>query len=266
MRISSVCINMFKFISSSLILSIFLIVNCAPKPKILPEERTPQNVLKCAVRNQIKFETFACIMNLKLKGQKIKFSSTVEFFYESPELFSFYPRSFWGANIFRAKGEGDSLRLYFPNDNEFYTGSFSEFETSAAWGLKIGLKTLLKIIIGEDGLSEEEVLYMGQNKNNFIYKFEDERWIKQYWIDFKRCRLTKSVWTDKKTGEIYQIKYENFVTSQDVELAKIIEVKSTTKESAKIKFIERRFNLPIPEKKFQLKIPPNAKRVTFEPQ
>jgi len=267
--------NMFKFIFSSLILTAFLIINCAPKPRILPEERTPQNVLKCAGRNQIKFETFACIMNLKLKGEKAKFSSTVEFFYNSPDLFSFYPRSFWGANIFKAKGEGDSLTIYFPNDNEFFAGSFFEFEKSGAWGLKIDLRTLLKIITGEDDLSEEDVVYAGQDKNNFIYKFEDERWLRQYWIDFKRCRLTKSEWTDKKRGEVYRIEYKNFATFQeyepdgsyqDVELAKIIEVQSGIKESAKIKFIERKFNLPIPEKKFQLKIPPDAKRITFEPK
>jgi len=265
--------DMFKFIFTSLILTTFLIINCAPKPKILPEERTPPNVLKCAVRNQVEFETFASIMNLKLKGEKAKFSGTVEFFYQSPDLISFYPRSFWGGNIFKAKGEDDSLTIYFPNDNEFYTGNFSDFEKSALWGLDIDLKTFLKIITGENDLSEEDVVYAGQGKNNFIYKFEDERWLKEYWIDFKRCRLTKSEWTDKKRGEVYRIEYKNFVTFQeyepdgsyqDVELAKIIEVQSGIKESAKIKFIERKFNLPIPEKKFQLKIPPDAKRVIFE--
>ncbi|MCK4385731.1 MAG: DUF4292 domain-containing protein, partial [candidate division Zixibacteria bacterium] len=80
----------------------------------------------------------------------------------------------------------------------------------------------------------------------------------------KRCRLTKSEWIDKKRGKVYQIEYKKFVTFQKVELAKIIQIKSSAKESAKIKFIERKFNLSIPEKKFQLKISPNAKRVTFE--
>jgi hypothetical protein len=259
-----VCINMSKFIFSSLILTVFLIFNCAPKPKILPEERTPQNVLKCAVRNRVKFETFACIVSLKLKGEKAKFSSTVEFFYKSPDIFSFYPRSFWGAGIFKAKGEDDTLILYFPDANEFYKGDFSDFEKSELWGLKIDLKTLLKIITGEEGLSEKDALYMGQDKNSFIYKSEDEKWVKQYWIDFKKCRLIRSLWTDKNRGEVYQIENKSFITIQDVELAKIIEIRSSTKELARIKFIERKFNLPIPEKKFQLNIPPDAKRITFE--
>jgi len=265
---------MSKFILSLLIFTSFLIFNCAPKPKILPEERTPQNILKCAIENQVKFETFACIVNLKLKGEKAKFSSTIEFFYKSPDLFSFYPQSFWGTDIFKAKGENDSLTLYFPNDNEFYKGNFSDFEKSALWNLKIDLRTLLKITTGENDLSEKDLLYVRQEKNNFIYKFEDERWTKEFWIDSKKCLLVKSVWSDKERGEVYEIEYKDFSSRQNVRLANLIEIKSTAKganhtvhttESAKIKFIERKFNLTIPEKKFQLEIPPHAKRITFEP-
>ncbi len=204
-------------------------------------------------------------MNLKLKGEKAKFSGTVEFFYKSPDLFSFYPQSFWGTNIFKAKGEDDSLTLYFPNDNQFYGGNFSDFEKSALWSLKIELKTLFRIITGENDLSEKDLLYVRQERNKFIYKFEDERWTKEYWIDSKKCLLIKSVWNDKKRGEVYEIEYKNFSSHQNVRLANVIEIKSTAKESAKIKFIERKFNLPIREKKFQLEIPPNAKRITFEP-
>jgi hypothetical protein len=257
---------MSKFIFPSLTLTAFLILSCAPKPRILPEERTPQSVLRCAVRNQIEFQTFACIMNLKLKGEKTKFSSTVEFFYQSPDLFSFYPRSFWGANAFRAKGEGDSLTIYFPNDNEFYAGNFSEFQESGLWGLGIRLKTLLKIITGEDSLGEEDMLYQGQDKSNFIYQTEDERWVKQYWIDFKKCRLIKSTWADEKGDEVYQLEYKNFASFEGLELARVIKVECNGNESAQIKFVERKFDIPIPEKKFQLKIPPDAKRVVFEPK
>jgi hypothetical protein len=254
-----------KFTFSSLILTAFLIFNCAPKPRILLEERTPQSVLKCAVENQVKFETFACIVNLKLKGKKAKFSSTIEFFYKSPDLFSFYPQSFWGTDIFKAKGENDSLTIYFPNDNEFYKGNFSDFEKSELWSLKIDLRTLLKIITGESVLSERDLLYVRQEKDKFIYKFEDERWTKEYWIDSKKCLLVKSMWNDKERGGAYTMGYKDFSSRQNVRLANVIEINSTTKESARIKFIERKFNLLIPEKKFQLEIPLHAKRITFEP-
>ena len=90
--------------------------------------------------------------------------------------------------------------------------------------------------------------------------------IKQHWIDFNKCRLMKSTWTDKKCDEVYQIEYKNFSTFEDVELARTIKVESSGNESAQIKFVERKFDFPIPEKKFQLRIPPDAKRVIFEPK
>jgi len=115
----------------------FLIIDCAPKPKLLPENRTPQNVLRCAQKNQIEFETFACLMDLKLKGKGANFSGTVEFFYKHPDTFSFCPRTFFGTGTFKVRGEDDSLTIYFPKQNEFYRGSFSDFEKTELWNWKL---------------------------------------------------------------------------------------------------------------------------------
>jgi outer membrane lipoprotein-sorting protein len=242
----------------------FLIVSCAPKPKLLPENRTPENVLRCAQKNQIEFETFACLMDLKLKGKEAKFSGTIEFFYKRPDTFSFYPRTFFGMGMFKARGEDDSLTIYFPKQNEFYRGSFSDFEKTGLWSWKISLDMLLKMILGRDGLIEENARYTGNTKDLFLYEYEDENWIKEYWIDSRICRLTKSLWKQKRDGEFYQIEYKNFTTQNHIEIPKVISIKSRTKESARIKFLERKFNPPLPPKKFELKIPPDAKRVDFE--
>ena len=66
----------------------------------------------------------------------------------------------------------------------------------------------------------------------------------------------------------FSIHGESFGASPsfDTESQDEVQDKSVQDESAKIKFIERKFNLNIPEKKFQFEIPPDAKRVTFEPK
>jgi len=252
------------FILAFLTLAGFLTFGCAPKPKLLPEDRTPQNVLRCAQKNQIEFETFACLMDLKLKGEEGKFSGTIEFFYKHPDILSFYPRTFFGMGEFKARGEDDSLTIYFPKQNEFYRGSFSDFEKTGLWSWQISLNMLLEIILGGSELIEENVRYAGATKDLFLYEFEDENWIKEYWIDSRSCRLTKSRWKQKRNGESYQIEYKNFTTQNHLEIPRVINIKSRTKESARIKFIERKFNPPLPEKKFELKIPPDAVRVDFE--
>jgi len=242
----------------------FLTFGCAPKPKLLPDDRTPENVLRYEQKNQIEFETFACLMDLKLKGKEAKFSGTVEFFYKHPDTFSFYPRTFFGMGMFKAKGENDSLTIYFPKQNEFYCGSFSDFEKTGLWSWKISLNMLMEMILGRGRLIQEDVRYAGKTADLFLYEFEDENWIKEYWIDPRRCRVTKSRWRQKTDGEFYQIEYKNFIMQNHMEIPKVINIKSQTKNSARIKFLERKFNSSLPPKKFDLKIPPDAKRVTFD--
>jgi len=261
------------FILAFLPLAGFLVFGCGPKPKLTPENRTPQNVLRCAQKDQIEFETLACLLDLKLKGEEAKFSGTVEFFYKHPDTFFFYPRTFFGVNMFKVRGEADSLTIYFPKQNEFYRGSFADFEKAGWWNWDISLDILLDLILGKGELTEENARFAESTKNLFLYKFEDDNWIKEYWIDSRRCRLTKSVWRQKKGKEFYQIEYKSFTTfwiflvdatHKQVEIPKVIEIKSRAKDSARIRFLERKFNLPIPPKKIELEIPGNAIRVDFE--
>ena len=239
-------------------------IGCGPKPKILPQNRTPENVLRCTLDHKIEFETLACLLDLKLKGKEAKFSGTVEFFYKAQGSFAFYPRSFFGMEVFKATGKNDSLTIYFSKENQFYSGSFSDLEKTKLWSWKIPLKMLLDMILGRDSLTEQNVRYSSSTENLYLYKSEDESWIKEYWIDALRCRLMKSQFMQKSGGEAYQIEYGNYTRHGQMETPKVIKIKSQTQESAQIRFQERRLNLPIPEKKFKLQIPPDAKRVDFE--
>lgn len=242
----------------------FLWLSCAPKPKILPQDRTPESVLKCVQEKRIEFQTFACLLDLKLKGKEAKFSGTIEFVYRAPDHFAFYPRSFLGMDVFKAKGANDSLTIYFPKNNEYYSGSFSDLEKTGLWSWKISLQMLQDMILRQGELMENDLIYAGISENEFIYKFEDENWIKEYWIDPQRCRVKKSRLMHKGDEEPYQIEYQNYATYDKMEIPKVIKIKTMTNEFAQITFLERRFNLSIPEKKFEFQIPANARRVTFE--
>ena len=242
----------------------FVITGCAPKPKILPENRTPQNVLGCALENQVEFETLACLMNLKLRGDKEKFSGTVEFFYRHPDTFSLYPRTFLGIGGFKAMGEGDSLTIYFPGRNEYYRGSFSDFEDSGLWSWGISLDMLLDVILGRNELTAENAEYAGNAKDQFLYTIEDEEWTKEYRIDSRRCRLISSRWTQKESKESYHMEYRSFTVHGNAEVPREIKIETGTEDSARLKFKERRFNISIPASRFQIDIPADAKRVVFE--
>ena len=245
-------------------LAALLLLGCAPKPKILPEDRTPRNVLECALKNQVDFETLASLLNLKLKGEEGKFSGTVEFFYRQPDTFAISPRTFLGIGGFKATGEGDRLTIYFPGRNEYYRGSFSDFEQSGLWSWGISLNTLLDLILGKSGLTAEEAQYAGSDRDLFSYKSEDREWLRQYWIDSRNCRLVRSLWTHKEGQEWYRIEYKDFKTHTTVELPREIRIESKANDFARLKFRERKFDISIPADRFQIDIPADAQRVVFQ--
>jgi hypothetical protein len=258
--------NILYFLLLPAFFSLFIlfVAGCGPKPKLLPQERTPDGVLSCALRNQIEFDTFATLLNLKLKGEEGKFSGTIEFFYRHPDSFSFYPRTLFGIGAFRAAGEGDSLTIYYPKQKEFYSGSFSELEETELWSWDIPLDLLVDMIITGRESVDPNVHLIQVSKDLFLYGVEDENWIREYWIESQRCRLTESRWVQKGNGESYQVEYKNFATRGKVDLPRIITIKSRSGDSVRIKFLERRFNPSLSQKRFELKIPPDAKRVVFE--
>ncbi|MFH1336130.1 MAG: DUF4292 domain-containing protein [Candidatus Zixiibacteriota bacterium] len=243
-----------------------LITNCAPKPKILPQDRTPENVLRCVQKNRIEFTSQACLLNLRLKGKEAKFSGEVEIFYQAPDSFAFYPRSFLGADIFKAVGAADTLTVYFPGENQYFSGEISDLENTRLWSWNIPFQMLLNLILRKEGLMEPEVQFAGKTEKYFVYRYEDEDWIKEYHVDAERCRLVKTSLTQKSGGDNYQIEYKSYTKYDSYEVPRVVKIISSGQENALIKYEERKFNLSIPATKLRLQIPADSKRVDLRSQ
>jgi hypothetical protein len=247
-----------------LALTAILFASCAPKPKLLPEQITPENVLRCTLQNQMEFETLACLVKMKIKGPKAKFSGTVEFLFKNPGTFVFYPRTLFGIGGFRAKGEEDSLTIYFPRRNEFFRGSFSDFDESSPLEWNLPLHLLLQMILGRSGLSNGETKYAGREGDIFHYGLENDTWQISYWVDSRRCRLTKARWARQEDGNVFEAEYDGFKRKGLVEIPSVILIRSQPGYSAILKFLERKFDKPLADDLFDLRIPSDAVRVTFE--
>jgi hypothetical protein len=235
-----------RFSSVALLLLIgigLLITNCAPKPKILLQDRTPENVLHCVQKNKVAFTSQACLLELQLKGKEAKFSGEVEIFYQAPDSFAFSPRSFLGADIFKAVGADDTLTIYFPRENQYFSGKISDLEK---------------------GLLESEVQFIGKMENYFVYRYEDENWIKEYHVDAGRCRLVKTSLMQKSGGDSYQVEYKSYTKHDTYEIPNMVKIVSSNRESVLIKYQERKFNLSIPASKLKLQIPADSKRVDLK--
>jgi outer membrane biogenesis lipoprotein LolB len=247
-----------------LALSALLLTGCAPKPKLLPQETTPENVLRCTLENQKEFETLACLVKMKIKGPEAAFSGTVEFLFRNPDTFVFYPQTFFGIGGFKAKAEKDSLTIYFPRRNEFFRGSFPDFDEASPLGWDLPLHILLQVALGRSGLSNAETGYEGREGDLFRYGSEDRSWQITYLVDSRRCRLTKACWTRQEDGNVFEAEYGGFKRKGQAEIPNVIVIRSRPRYSATLKFVERAFNKPLDDALFDLQIPADAIRVTFQ--
>jgi hypothetical protein len=92
-------------------------------------------------------------------------------------------------------------------------------------------------------------------------------WKRKFWLDKKESLLRKSIWERLNSFEIEQekargfvIEYKDFGKFSGIKLPQTIEIKSLDgKEKLRLKFLEIQINSSISEKKFQLKIPDDAK-------
>ena len=171
-----------------------------------------------------------------------------------------------GINVFKALGEGDSLIIYFPKENQYFTGNYSDLENTRLWSWKIPFRVLLDLISGKMGTMEPNVQYVSQTDDLFVYRYEDENWIKEHYVDAGRCRLTKSRLTQKANGDYYQIEYRNYSKYDDKEMPKVVKIVSSSQDIVSIKFWEWKFDLQIPETKFKLQIPSDSKRLELKHQ
>jgi hypothetical protein len=241
-----------------------LISNCAPKSKLLPQDRTPENVLRCALKNRIDFTSQACLLDLQLKGKEAKFSGEVEIFYQAPDSFAFSPRTFLGADIFKAVGADDTLTIYFPRENQYFSGKISDLENTRLWSWSIPFLTLLELILGKEGGMEPEAEFVGKTDKNFVYRYEDENWVKEYQVNAERCRLVETSLTPRSDGESYRIEYKSYSGYDNYEIPKIMKVVSSSGENVLIKYEERKFDLSIPAAKLRLQIPADSKKVDLK--
>jgi hypothetical protein len=200
-------------------------------------------------------------LDLHLKGKEASYSGSVEIYYRAPDTVAFYPRSFLGMNIFEATGEGDSLTIYFPKENQYFTGRYSDLENTRLWSWQIPFPLLFELITGKEGLADSNAVYLKDTGSLFVYESEDEGWMKEYYVDAQKCRLIKSRYTSTDQGEYYLVDYKNYKRYGKREYPTVMKISSSNRDMASIRFRELKFDFEIPDQKLELQIPPDSKRV-----
>jgi len=257
------------FLLSCLIL-FFLGCYPAARLKIPPEELNPEKVLEKAIYNQNQIKTSASLINFNLKSSKGSFSGDLELFLKKPDSLSFRIKAFLGPNLMEGVVYGNTFLFYFPRLKRYYEGISLNCSEEEIYQTEINLFCLLKILTLETQLKKIGTIYRGTDKKNFIYEQRGKILKKSFWVDINEAYLRKSMWeeVDYSTPEEvrgFVIEYKDFRKISGIKIPQEIKIKSLDeKEKLRLKFLEMKINSPISEKKFQIKIPEEAKPLEIE--
>ncbi len=256
----------------SLLLLFYLILfffSCYPAARLKPppEELTPQKVLEKAISNQSQTKTSSSLINFNYKSKQGSFSGDLELFLKKPDSLAFRVKAFLGPDYISGVVYSDTLLFYFPRLKKYYKGITQNCSYDSIYENEISLFCLLKILAVEIQIKEDRAYYTGADQKNYIYEDSIQMWKRKFCLDKKEALLRKSIWERLNSFEVEQekaqgfmIEYKDFRKFNGIKLPQTIEIKSLEgKEKLRLKFLEIQINSSISEKKFQLKIPEDAK-------
>ena len=251
-----------------------LFLGCYPAARLKPppEELTPGRVLERAVSNQELVNSSASLISFSFKSPQESFSGDLELFFRKPDNFAFAVKALLGPDFVSGSISDDSLLLFFPRSKQYYKGGSMNCIKEVDSQTEFGLFCLLRLLISETKINKEKAHFTGMDKESYVYLDSIETWRRSFWVNKDGAFLTKSIWKpisstgikkDEDSG--FVIMYKNFEKFNQTKLSKVIEITSLDESvKLKLKFLERNINISIPDKKFQIKIPEDAKPVEID--
>lgn len=269
-RWNSLRITGIKLVSLFLLFySILIFLSCYPAARLKPspEELTPQKVLEGFISNQSQIKTSSSLINFNYKSTQGSFSGDLELFSINPDSLAFRVKAFLGPDYLSGVVYSDTLLLYFPRLKKYYKGITQNCSNDSVYENEINLFCLLKFLAVETMTKGNRAYHIGADQKNYIYVDSIQIWKRKFWLDKNEPLLRKSIWERLNSFEIEQentqgfvIEYKDFGKFSGIKLPQTVEIKSLDgKEKLRLKFLEIQINSSISEKKFQLKIPDDAK-------
>jgi hypothetical protein len=251
-----------------------LFLSCYPVARLKPppEELTPERVLERTISNQELVNSSASLISFNFKSSQENFSGDLELFFRKPDNFAFAVKALLGPDFVSGSNSADSLLLFFPRSKQYYKGRSINCIKGVDSQTEFDLFCLLRLLVSETKINQEKAHFTGVDKENYVYQDSVETWKRSFWVNKEGAFLTKSIWkpifsTGIKASESngFVIEYKNFEKFNQTKFPRTIEIKSLDeKVKLKLKFLERNINVSIPDKKFQIKIPEDAKPVEID--
>ena len=182
----------------------------------------------------------AYLFDLKITNQGRKNSVRLDLYWNEDSL-GLYARGYLGKGVLKGLVTADSVLVFFPTNNEFYTGQLSGFITEDCFENL----SFEKIIIDLFGNTPDKIDYpFGEA---YLTILEEKPGGRKYRLVAKNCDEYFEIEYDRKKGRF------------------IIDQLSYNKEDGSFKLEAKRrkyrLNIGLPPEKFQVEIPQTATRI-----
>ena len=243
--------------------SVFFLLGCFPARELrLPQRVYPEEVIQSLASNEKNLHSMGAYLEFKFKGKGKWFSTEAEVFYRKPQTFTIYFKSSSHLNILKSVFQNDSVLFYLPQTNEYYLDSYENFSQTKGWEWGIELKDFLNLVIGKNGLAENNMKFVKRENKYLIFVSENECWAQKCGVDYRKNHLVKRDWRKKRNGESLIMEYKRYKDYHVQKLPRLLEIKiPEKKETLKIRFKKRKINLPLSDQRFKVRIPSDAHRV-----
>ncbi|MCP4570428.1 MAG: hypothetical protein GY841_22830 [FCB group bacterium] len=236
-----------------------ILTACGPPPPAISEETVNRYYILAKTRAD-EYRSAAYLIDLRINDAGNKFSTTTELYFAGDSV-GFYGRGYLGKGAFKGSIIDDLVTIYFKSQNEYFSAFLSDIRNHGECpGPGEILLLMLSRLSFKDvpGTPEESVRMSRREFFNNFGRFD--HMVRLQGKGGSYPKLTKL--TNPICGDSIIIRYDSF--SNDFPYYQPV---SLLYHNSQIDFRargfmrERRYNIPIGNKKFALNIPASAVRI-----
>jgi hypothetical protein len=158
----------------------------------------------------------------------------------------------------------DSIKVFYPQENQFLRESLKDFTQSDYWLWQISPLTLLKAVDGTVFDSQARTSFTGQDKGLYEYKVSDSQFDMLLALSPTNNSLKRIMLYDSSGEMTAEVRWEDVRFYKGYLRPRLIKIKmGNTRDEIKLGIMEEEFDLELKQNYFILPIPPDAQRISL---
>ncbi len=236
------------------------------KPAVADLDRVPpQEIYSRVQRNFERVRTLNGRGRLIVEMPRAQFTGNATILVKKPDSLFIIAKAVLGVQVGFFFADSAHFASYSPIENTYYTGPVGQMHRLILFEMELNYSQLLHAILGTAELKLDDSTRVKVMDNRYIFVRPWGRYFLVEKIDPGKFVVTEAIVT-RADGRIeVRQTFSRFRKIQGVWLPQIIRLfRPRTRERLTIYYEKVTLNRPLPQEKFQFKVPENARRIQLD--